>query len=111
MRGDLVAVGASAEDGAAPGVNPATVPYDANSLNSGGVYVFRVGPSSWTQIGHVKASSLFKDDAFGQAIALGPDFMVVGAPGDDGTDLGVLAASGARSSDTTLNSGAVYVFH
>lgn len=54
-----------------------------------------------------KASNTGRDDLFGRSLALLGDTLVVGAPGEDSSGIGV---NGNQSDDGAANSGAVYIF-
>lgn len=104
LEGDTLIVGAPGEDSDADGLggdeSGATAP------EAGAAYAFaRVG-ASWTQVAYIKASGSAAGDAFGSALALAGDTLVVGAPEEAsaGVDLG------ADLSGTAERSGAVYLF-
>ncbi|ULA62990.1 MAG: hypothetical protein LZF86_80160 [Nitrospira sp.] len=76
-------------------------------MNSGAAYVFTRSGSAWTQQAYLKASNTETNDAFGYAVALDGDTLVVGALGEDSNETGT---SGLGGNNTALNSGAAYVF-
>jgi len=83
LRGDTVLVGAHVDDiGAAE--------------NQGSAYLFSRSGATWTQRQKLTAQEGAADEFFGQAVALGDDAIVVGAPGAD---------VGANE-----NQGALYLF-
>jgi hypothetical protein len=83
IHGDTALVGAHADDiGAAE--------------NQGSAYLFSRSGSTWTQRQKLRAQEGAVDDFFGQAIALGDDEIIVGAPAAD---------TGANA-----NQGAIYIF-
>ena len=63
--------------------------------NAGSAYIFTGSGSSWTQQAKLSASAPAADDAFGTAVSISNDSVLIGAPGD--------AANGAGA-------GAAYVF-
>jgi hypothetical protein len=88
--GTQLVVGAQGEDSAS-----AQTPADNSSTSSGALYMFtRTG--TWAQAALLKSSPVTSGDFLGLAIALSPDgsTLVAGAPGED----------------TTLNSGAAFLF-
>ena len=100
---DTVVVGASAEDGGARGVNPVSPgPEDETKPDSGAVYVFRHG-SAWFQAAYVKSANSDAGDRFGSCVAIGPDTIAVGAPGED-------SCSNADSDNSCFSTGAAYLF-
>jgi hypothetical protein len=101
---DTVVVGASLEDSGARGVNPvAPGPDDETASSSGAVYVFRHG-SAWFQAACVKSDNSDAFDKFGSCVAIGPDTIAVGAPGESGR------SSGSESDNSSIASGATYLF-
>jgi hypothetical protein len=105
LSGDTLAVGAPYESSSATGVDGDQTNDDA--LYAGAVYVFRRTGTEWVQEAYVKASNTGAEDYFGSAVALGPDLLAVGAPGEDSNATGV---DGNQASNTSSYAGAVYVF-
>ncbi len=102
VRGDLVAIGAFHEDGAGVGV---AAPDTANgATDSGAAYLYRK-TSSWpaSESRYVKSFAPTAGDEFGQSVALGPDFLAIGADAEDGS-------STISPNEGASNSGAFYVF-
>ncbi len=106
LAGDTLAVGVFLEDSSASGVGGEQGD-DADTVNSGAVYVFRRSDSSWSQEAYIKASNTAFDDQFGIQLALGQDTLAVGAPYEDSGATGV---NGNQANDGSEDSGAVYVF-
>lgn len=105
LSGDTLAVGARDEKGMAKGINGDQTNLTGN--NSGAVYVYARAGGGWSQTAYVKASNARDLSYFGWAVALSGDTLVVGAPGESSSALGV----GGDSTDTAApSSGAVYVF-
>ena len=105
LSGDTFVVGAPREDGAGVGVDG---PQNSNrALNSGAAYVFvRDGIGAWSQQGYFKASNTGSQDQFGRAVTSHGDFIAVGALEDsDATGL-----NGDENTNTSVNSGAAYLF-
>jgi hypothetical protein len=105
--GRTLAVGSPHESSASTGVNGD--PTGVGQVNSGAVYVFTRGATSWTQTAYVKASNTFAVDVFGTSVALSADgaTLAVGAPQE------FSPAKGIGGTQTTRNlhfAGSVYVF-
>ncbi len=105
--GNTMAVGATAEDSAAKGINGNQA--DHSALNSGAVYVFTRSGGNWVQQAYVKASNAKASDQFGTSLALSGDgnTLVVGATGESSSATGV---NGNQSDTSMAGAGAVYVF-
>ena len=99
-----LAVGASAEDSAATGVNGDQA--DNGADNSGAVYVFVRSGSTWTQQAYIKASNTDANDNFGRSVALSGDTLAVGAYLEDSAAPGV---NGDQADNSAAIAGAVYV--
>lgn len=70
-----------------------------------GIVVAAAGPL--TQQAYLKSSNSGVADAFGSAVAISGDTMVIGAPAEDSGSMGV---NGGQASESALQSGAAYVF-
>jgi hypothetical protein len=92
--GTTLAVGASAEDSGAPGIDGNQA--DNSTGSSGAAYVFAKS-TSWTQQAYVKASLPVSGDYFARRLVLSAtgDVLLVSSPGED---------------SIVANSGAAYVF-
>ncbi|MEM8710567.1 MAG: hypothetical protein AAGG01_06415 [Planctomycetota bacterium] len=78
--GDRIAFSAPQEDSAATGVGGS--PFNNGASDSGAVYIYRFVGGAWVQEAYIKAANAGTGDAFGASIALGPNLLVVGAPGE-----------------------------
>ncbi len=112
ISGDTIVIGAPNEASNAKGVNGNQA--DTSALGSGAVYVFgRVG-TTWVQQAYLKASNTEYGDAFGTAVAISGDTIVVGAYAEDsnatGVDAPLLGGSGSQADNSAYASGAAYVF-
>ena len=113
VSGGTVLVGAYEEDSNATGVNGD--PFNNLTSFSGAAYVYVRNGASWVQQAYLKASntggltSSFDEfgDGFGWAVAISGDTIVIGAPQEDSSATGV---NGNQSDNSTLGSGAAYVF-
>ncbi|MFW5444573.1 MAG: Ig-like domain-containing protein [Methylococcaceae bacterium] len=90
---------------------PASMQLASNTLNlivddSTAQYPLTIDPS-FQQQAYIKASNTDEGDWFGKAIAISGDTLVVGAPKEDSSDVGV---NGNQNDNSAGNSGAVYVF-
>ena len=98
LSGDTLAVGAPAP------------PNPGNSAGgSGTVYVFTRNGTTWAQQAEVKASNAAVLDEFGRSVALDGEMLVVGAPGEDSSAVGI-NDNGKQGDNNAPNSGAAYVF-
>jgi len=103
--GDTLAVGAFVEDSSATGIGGSQT--NNSATDSGAVYVFvREGTGVWSQQAYVKASNTGAYDRFGLGIALSADgkTLAVGAYLEDSN------ATGNQANDSSIDSGAAYVF-
>ena len=112
IDGDTLVIGARWEDSNARGANGDQS--DNSSFNPGAAYVFVRSGTTWTQQAYLKASNtppfddgIDKGDAFGVAVAIDGDTIVVGAPYEDSGSRGV---NGDGENNDVLDSGAAYVF-
>ena len=114
--GSTLAVTAHFESSAATGVNGEE--NDDSIPEAGAVYVFAREGDRWSQRAYIKASNSgqapiegeFGDgDQFGYSLALSPDGSVL-AVGAITEDSAARSINGDQNDDTTVSSGAVYVF-
>lgn len=105
MSGDTLVVGAQGESSAAAGVNGNQS--DSSAPNSGAVYVFTRNSGIWSQQAYLKASNADAGDAFGGALGISGDTLVVGAVAEASSADGV---NSNQADNTAHNSGAAYVF-
>ncbi len=106
--GNTLAVGAHGEDSAARGINGNQA--DESAPAAGAVYVFVRTGTTWSQQAYLKASNADAGDEFGFCtVALSEDgnTLAVGAPEERSGANGV---NGDQSDNSSLTTGAVYVF-
>jgi hypothetical protein len=103
--GDMVVVGAPAEDSGATGVNGNQS--DNGLVDSGAAYVFVRSGSSWSQQAYLKASNTGGVDNFGESVAVSGGTVVVGADREDSNATGV---NGDQLDNSADYAGAAYVF-
>ncbi len=105
LDGNTLAIAAPYEDSASTGIGGEQL--NNNATNSGAVYVYAFGGALWTQQAYVKASNTAAFDAFGLALALSGDTLVVGAPYTNST---IADEPAAADDPSASSSGAAYVF-
>lgn len=93
-------LGAPGEASSATGIDGDQAPDDA--INAGAAYLFTSDPLA-RQRAYIKAADARVNDAFGASLAIsdGGDTIAIGAPRED---------QGATTTETRVDSGAVYVF-
>jgi hypothetical protein len=106
--GNTLAVGARGEDSASTGINQNQTSNSAAS--SGAVYVYTRSSGAWTQQAYIKASNTGANDEFGIDVSLSADgnTLAVGAFGEDSNGVGV--NSNSQANNSSVDSGAAYVF-
>lgn len=111
VSGDVIAVGAQAEDSNQTTITNGSMASSDNSLAStGAVYVFRRSGSQWSQSAYLKPAAARLNDSFGSAVDVSQGVIVVGVPQDDSNQSTITNGTTA-SSDTSKNaSGAAYIF-
>ncbi len=105
VSGDTVVVGAPFERSSATGVNGNQV--DNWLAISGAAYVFVRSGTTWSQQAYLKASNTDLWDGFGHSVSVSGDTVVIGAFGEASNATGV---NGNQADNSTLGSGAAYVF-
>lgn len=107
VSGDLIAVGAPMEDGAAGGLELGGTAQANNGVgSSGAAYLFARGDQGWSMARYVKASLPKAQNLLGAAVALDQGLLVCGAPGQSSNATGT---GGDESNHNANNSGAIYV--
>jgi hypothetical protein len=115
VSGDTAVVGAHFEDSAATGVDP--IGNDNSASGAGAAYVFTRSGPIWRQEAYLKASDTRRDASFGEAVAVGDETVVIGAPflpfvPESGTTYVFATVPGYRSfprSGELLDCGSVFV--
>ncbi|QJE94659.1 FG-GAP repeat protein [Luteolibacter luteus] len=105
MSGETLVIGAVGEGSNATGVNGNQA--DNNAGGSGAAYVFTRNGTTWSQQAYLKASNTQFGDAFGYAVTISGDLVVVGAPYEDSSSRTI--NSGQNNNDVEA-AGAAYVF-
>lgn len=101
---------AGAQFGAAVALDGATLVVgapgdDVAGIDSGAAYVYRFNGFSWLFDGQLQPTHPGAEDAFGAAVAIDADRILVGAPFEDSH-----AASSAGAENATPDAGAAYLF-
>lgn len=102
---DTVIVGAPQEDSSAKGVD--LDPSNNQAADSGAAYVFVRNAGVWTQQAYLKASNTGAQDAFGGAVGISGDTVIVGAVWEDSAATGV---NRPQNNELSPDSGAAYIF-
>ncbi|MCC5787516.1 MAG: hypothetical protein JJU33_12540 [Phycisphaerales bacterium] len=105
IDGDVMVVGAYTENSSATGVNGQPGPMNASG--SGAAYVFVKEEGEWDQTAYLKASRTRSNMRFGFSVAVGGDFVVVGARDEHGTASGL---NGNPCAQNATSAGAAYAF-
>jgi len=105
VDGDIAVVGAPGEDSFATGVNGDES--DNSLARAGAAYVFVRTGTTWSQEAYLKASNTEAGDWFGRTVAISGDTIVIASPGEDSNATGV---NGNEADNSSLDSGALYVF-
>jgi hypothetical protein len=103
VSGDMIVVGAEAEDSSTTGVN--STPNEGAGA-SGAAYVFNRSGTTWSQQAYLKASNTGPVDYFGHSVAVSGNTVVVGAYQENSSTTGVNSTPDEGAGD----SGAAYVF-
>ena len=103
--GDTIVVGAPYEFSNAMGTNGNQA--DNSASESGAAYVFTRNGVVWNQQAYLKASNTEAFDTFGSSMALSGDTLVIGAPFEDSSAVGV---NGNQTDNSGTASGAAYVY-
>ena len=105
VSGTTLVVGAPGESSSGTGTSGD--PLDNSAAGSGAAYVFVLQNGTWVQQAYLKASNTEAGDAFGSAVAISGDTIVIGAPGEDNKAGGI---GGNQTNNSATDSGAAYVF-
>ncbi len=105
LSGNTLVVGAPLEDSAALGINGNQA--DNSADESGAAYVFVRSAGSWSQQAYLKASNTNASDGFGSALSLAGDKLVIGAPFEESSAVGV---DGNQSDNSAFGAGAAFAF-
>ncbi len=106
VSGETVVVGAWGEASSTTGANSTP---NESAAQSGAAYVFVRSGTTWTQQAYLKPTAVGTTqagDLFGYSVAVSGDTVVVGAPTEDSSTLGV----NSTPNESAPDAGAAYVF-
>lgn len=105
--GNILAVAAAQEDGAALGIDGDLL--DNSAADSGAVYLYSRDAAVWGYRSYVKAPNAEPFDNFGSSVALSSDgnTLLAGADGEDGGSSGI---GGALGNNNLRAAGAAYLY-
>ena len=113
VSGNTVVISAPGEASSTTGTAPTSAAANEAAENSGAVYVFvRNAAGTWSQQAYLKASNTGagvygQGDRFGVSVAISGDTIVVGAPSEESTAIGI---GGNQANNGAPQAGAAYVF-
>ncbi|MFM8270513.1 MAG: IPT/TIG domain-containing protein, partial [Pseudomonadota bacterium] len=114
ISGDTLVVGSDYEDSSQTTItNGPSASTDNTLLNSGAAYVFKRTSSGWIQEAYLKASNAGSGDSFAgffRGARVSGDRIVLGAPFEDSNQLTITNGTTASSNDSSIDSGAAYVY-
>ncbi|WP_345724544.1 FG-GAP repeat protein [Herpetosiphon gulosus] len=111
ITGDTIVVGATGEASSTAGVqNSATPTVDETTPEAGAALVFTRNGTTWSQQAYLKASQVSAGDIFGKYVAIADDTIVVGAPQEDSSTVGIQHSATPTVDEAALDAGAAYVF-
>ncbi|EIE01053.1 FG-GAP repeat protein [Leptospira licerasiae] len=111
ISGDTIVASAIQEDSNQNYITNGSSASSDNSMTySGAVYVFVRNGNTWSQQAYIKPSNPTANDAFGTAIAIEGDTLVVGSHNESGSQNTITNGQPAPDDDSLYHSGAVYVY-
>ncbi len=111
LSGDSLAVGATIESSNQTTItNGATASTNNSNANSGAVYVYKRTGNSWAQEAYIKAVNNDSGDLFGLSTSLSGDTLAVGTYLEDSNQSTIINGVLASMDNSTLSSGAVYIY-
>ena len=107
--GNTLAIGASAEDSIATGINGNQTNDPSNTTESGAVYVFVRSGNIWSQQAYIKASNTEATDYFGSVLGLSGDgnTLAISSSSEASMATGI---NGDQTDNSIQYAGAVYLF-
>ena len=103
LSSDTMVAGARYEGSNTTGVNSTP---NESAAQAGAAYVFTRAGTVWSQQAYLKASNTGATDQFGTSVAVAEDTLVIGAPNEDSSTIGVNSSQNNSATDA----GAAYVF-
>ncbi|MCA8942128.1 MAG: integrin [Planctomycetes bacterium] len=107
IQGDTAVVGCRIEDSDANSVDGDGSNNDA--VEAGAAYAYRRDGSTWTHVAYLKAPNAASDARFGTAVSTYEQTVLVTAPGENGSSVGI-GGDPNDVSPATSDTGAAYVF-
>lgn len=110
IAGDAIVVAANSEDSSQTTCSGGSMPpFDNDASGSGAAYLFTRSASTWVEMAYLKAANAGANDAFGSAVGLTSDTIVVGASSEASNQTTVTNGPTASTDDSAAAAGAVYV--
>jgi hypothetical protein len=111
IDGDTLVTGAPWESSNQSTItNGLTSSTDKSNPSSGAAYVYKRTGNTWIQQAYIKAVNNGAGDFFGGSVSISRDTMVVGAMYESSNQTTITNGATATSDNSTLSSGAVYVY-
>jgi hypothetical protein len=108
---DTIVVGSPQESSNQTTITNGTTASSNNSLgNCGAAYVFRRNGSTWSSEAYIKAPNAETGEFFGNSVSISGETILVGAFNEDSSQTTITNGTTASSDNSTVNSGAAYVF-
>lgn len=111
VSGDTLVVGAPNEASSSRSIiNGTGTSTDSSSPSTGAAFVYKRTGTSWAQQAYIKAANTDGGDAFGVAVAISSDTLVVGANGEESNQTTITNGTTASANNSASLSGAAYVY-
>jgi len=111
ISGDTIVVGSFSEDSNQTAItNGTTASSNTTFTDAGAAYVYKRTGTNWAQEAYLKAPNAGTGDQFGYSVSISGDTIVVGAIYEDSNQLTITNGTTASANNTTIDSGAAYVF-
>ncbi|MGE3609920.1 MAG: beta strand repeat-containing protein [Bacteriovoracaceae bacterium] len=111
LSDDTLAVGAYWEDSTLTTITNGTGTSTNNAkVDSGAVYIYKRTGTTWAQEAYIKAGNSGASDFLGSSVSINGNTLAVGAWGEDSNQTTITNGSTSSSNNSTLESGAVYIY-
>ncbi len=111
LSGDTLAVASYQEGSLQSTITPGLTSNTANGApSSGAAYIFKRMSGAWSQEAFIKPSNSESQDFFGQSLNLSGNTLLVGATQEDSSDSTPTITPTASTNNTSVQSGAAYLF-
>ncbi len=112
IEGSLILVGAPDENASDTSViQGGTASSNLSASSSGAAYLYRRTGTSWAELAYLKAPNTDSGDALGASCAISGSSLAVGATLEDSSQTTITNGASASANNSSLNSGAVYLFN